>query len=87
MSLNHHTTNNFSHQIELGFIVFIHRKHLTLFLGYNNFKIVCYEKLLNGQEVVDKRPLANSQQGAAQFYNEINYFLTSIYIIIVVHTL
>jgi hypothetical protein len=25
----------FSHQVELGFVAFIYRKYLTLFLGYN----------------------------------------------------
>jgi hypothetical protein len=56
-------------------------------LGEGSFRMVCYGKLLDGQEVVDKRSSANSQQGATQFYNEVNYSLLSIYIIVVVHRL
>jgi hypothetical protein len=55
-------------------------------LGEGSFRTVCYGKLLDGQEVVDKRSSANSQ-GATQFYNEVNYSLVSIYIIVVVHRL
>jgi hypothetical protein len=45
---------------------------------------MCYGNLLNGQEVVDERSLANSQQGAKEFYNEVNYSLKSIFLIVIV---
>jgi len=48
---------------------------LNQILGEGSFRTVCYGKLVNGQEVVGSRSLANSQQGATEFYNEVNYSL------------
>jgi hypothetical protein len=32
----------FSHQAELGFVTFIHKKHLTMFLGYRGSHLSCH---------------------------------------------
>jgi serine/threonine protein kinase len=47
-------------------------------LGEGSFGTVYYGKLPDGQEVAVKRLSPNSQQGANEFYNEVNYFLTLI---------
>ncbi|CAK9258910.1 unnamed protein product [Sphagnum jensenii] len=41
-------------------------------LGEGGFGTVCYGKLPNGQEVAVKRLSGNSQQGAQEFYNEVD---------------
>ncbi|KAH9544711.1 hypothetical protein CY35_12G009200 [Sphagnum magellanicum] len=41
-------------------------------LGGGSFGTVCYGKLPNGQEVAVKRLSGNSQQGAHEFYNEVD---------------
>jgi len=43
-------------------------------LGEVSFGIVCYGKLLDGEEVAVKRASCNSQRGAKQFY-KVNYYL------------
>ncbi len=47
-------------------------------LGEGGFGIVYQGKLPDGQEVAVKRASHNSQQGANEFYNEVNYYLTPI---------
>jgi hypothetical protein len=47
-------------------------------LGEGSFGIVCYGKLLDGEEVAVKRASCNSQQGAREFYNKVNYYLTPV---------
>ncbi len=47
-------------------------------LGEGGFGIVYQGKLPDGQEVAVKRASHNSQQGADEFYNEVNYYLTPI---------
>jgi hypothetical protein len=47
-------------------------------LGEGSFGTVFYGKLPDVQEVAVKRASRNSQQGAKEFYNEVNYYLTPI---------
>ncbi len=47
-------------------------------LGEGSFGTVFYGKLPDRQEVAVKRASRNSQQGAKEFYNEVNYYLTPI---------
>jgi hypothetical protein len=47
-------------------------------LGEGGFGTVCYGKLPDGQEVAVERASHDSQQGAKEFYNEVNYYLTPI---------
>jgi hypothetical protein len=47
-------------------------------LGVGGFGTVYYGKLPDGQEVAVKRASPDSHQGAKEFYNEVNYYLTPI---------
>jgi hypothetical protein len=65
---------NIAQEYSLAKVIAMANK-LNQILGEGSFRTVCYGKLLNGQEVVGSRSLPNSQQGATEFYNEVNYYL------------